>query len=367
MKHMSKYFLVAVAYSTPSYAMQQVNPMEKILDQQARHEQAEQCAQDLRDYIDRDILNIDTNGFFRAAVGKYYSAARGESLVTQDQIIAEINKIESRIPSTVDRELVVTKLRIKHSLFNHLIERIVVAQVNRLETVDGHNIDYISNSQRIIPEGLSSSISSLVKMEVLQSYKFKHGLYKHLPIVPFNKNDEIHYVPLIGHKTSIDISHDKLLISHDNRYLKAIDYLGGVVVWDMERGDLADEVSGNIVWSRLKEDNHHCNAQRVLNQDGTYLATPGLAWAFGTDEMHMIINKINSNYRSVPVIVLFKRPTIESHLCQQAFIRSKGNLSVLIALRDSQSVEQLTGFPAINLKNMIDQEIEKLTGQSAKL
>lgn len=366
---MKQYAMVVIASSGIFLgAMEEQNPFVKIDKQQERYKRADKCAEEIRDKIDEEMLGINKSGWFRPIVGTYYSNSRSSSAIVCNGVVDDIKIIESFMPSTDDRELVMNALMRKHKLFSCLMDKLVEDEARRLNSVNGCTINQVFDA---IP-GLSQPINDFVKTKALANYQWeKQGYTNNLAGMPFDKEEEIHFVPLFGHQADIDLEHDQLLMSNDSKYLRAADNFGNSVIWDMENGN---QINCNQIythpslktWTRRDEDNHHCKRQRVLDMNGTYLATPGMALAFGSNGIHHIQNKMRKEYQ-FSVIMLFVRPTAESSLCQDAFVNSKGDVQALTTLQTSQLVNKLKGFPAVKLKLLIAQELENLKNQQSKL
>jgi hypothetical protein len=179
---------------------------------------------------------------------------------------------------------------------------------------------------------------------------------------------DIHFAPLFGH-SHIYIGDDRLLMSSDSKYLRAIDNEQKAIIWNMQTGEQihvneVENVSNSYSWTRLDEDDpyNRYKGERVIDRNGKYLATPGMYFG-GSDSMRAIQNKMRSNY-SFPVIMLFVKPTVESQLCQDAFLQSKDDEEELKALQLSQTVNKLEGLPARNLKSLIVEALKNLHNQA---
>jgi hypothetical protein len=77
--------------------------------------------------------------------------------------------------------------------------------------------------------------------------------------------------------------------------------------------------------------------------------------------MHAIFSAVDEARYPFPVLVLFVKPTIESSLCLDAFINSKGNKHALEALFSSETLKKVKGFPAEHLKALIRKELALLS------
>jgi len=349
-------------------------PLERANQEQSNYQKVDQVAEAMRNNIDKNILGLNTNdycilgininSYLRSFSGSYYSRCRKSQLLTEQEIIEEVNTITSYIPKNVDCVSVLPLLQQKHSLFAYVINRLVVNEVDRLNLVSGPTIDHIYNEKRVIP-GLSEPISNFVRKQALNAYySKKHNGETFLPVMNFNGEKDIHFAPLFGHSRALDLKGGELLISSDSKYVRAYDN-PKEIIWSVDNGNQVDsiDIPKNIVWTRGSGENYLCKQQRVIDRDGKCFVTPGMAPAFGSYSFHNIQYQVEKKY-SFPVIMLFVRPTIQSQLCQDAFICSKGNKEELKALQESQSVAQLKGLPAANLKHLIKEELDNLHTQA---
>jgi len=355
---MKRYVLfIIVSSSFLCYGMEE-NSFETIKKKQDHYNAADECAEEIRNRIDKEILGIDENRWFRSVLGTWYSLNKFSALTTSQEKAQLLDTIEKYIPSQQEFDLVVKALIERHSLVARLMNGLISEENKQLCNVNGATIDGLFNENRTF-YNLSPLMSSFIKKQALAQYKAHNLLTDFLPIIPFDKDDEVHYIPLSGHKQPINLELDKLLMSSESKYLRAIDPTGDVIVWDMESGKAVENINiTNMIWTRYAEDNHHCTRQRVIDKNDKYLATPGMALAFGSEGIHKIQN-LYSDY-SFPIILLFIRPTIESYLCQIAFNNSKKDKDMLTALQDSETLKKVKGFPATNLQRLIEQELLKI-------
>ena len=145
-----------------------------------------------------------------------------------------------------------------------------------------------------------------------------------------------------------------LSLSSDEKYVQGCVGNGKVTIWDVETGVEADiDLHQHTVdWDK------QCFIDGYLvDEADSHLVvcghpySPLLGWRLG-----IMIDKYHKN---TPV-VLFKRPTLASFLCQQAFLNSQHDETELVKLRDSQAVANIKGFPRYNLLNLIDKTLKKM-------
>lgn len=365
---MKRYFVaILMGCNVFSCAMEQ-SPLERVraeqMHQQQSYDQAQKDAEIIRDKIDQHILGINTDGYLRSIAGTYYSKNKNASLTTQQEVVNEVDTIASYFPSSDAPDLTVSCLYHKHFLFAYLIDRLIGHEINNLKTVRGSSLDTILSKERKICA--LEPINQYVKKRALTMYSWqKQGSADYLPNMVFHGEKDIHFAPLFGHSVYFNLENDELLMSSDSKYLRA-QHRGNTIAWDMETAQLVDTTDiekSSIAWTRVYENDDHCRGQRVIDKNGKYLATPGMALAFGSSSIHAIQNSVRKNY-SFPVIMLFVRPTLESQLSQDALINSKENEEELRALQSSQLVNTLEGLPAVNLKSSIAEELKKLHNQA---
>lgn len=320
--------------------------------EQLKHYCADKNAEDLRNYIDTTILNIATNTFYQRSLGFcasyyycYFKHTNAESELAQ-------------IFNTQDyNSLTYEKLMSKHFLFSSLVKKAVTDRIARLSPITGLNLDMILAIQQtnILPQSLNSFIQKMTR----NIYRDTHGLNQPVTTISFDPENDIHYLCL--KECTELIPQNNLLMSPNSTYLRAEYSNGTSIIWNMKTGEIVSLTNENkINWTRLYESNDHCRNQRTIDRDQKYMATQGMTWAWGTDEVHSIIAKAQEN--SFPAIVLFKRPTFISHLCQTAFVNSKGNKYALEALKNSDTIRKLEDFPKKQLEDRIAQALKDCQG-----
>jgi hypothetical protein len=327
-----------------------------------------ECVEKVRDRIDTEMLGIvDKDSFLRGIIGTYYSYNKFSSLQSLQEITQTLGKVESYISLDMlseqqDYTLVLKALTEKHRLVANLINAVVNDEVKQLYNVTGYTVDQVFNKTIV---GLSPAMNSFMRKKNLDGYKQKIGLTDPIPTLPFDKEEEIHFIPLSGHKEAINLEEDKLLMSSDSKYLRAIDGDGNVTMWDMKSGNIVRDIDmSSIEWARYDEQNYYCKRERVIDKKHKYCATIGISFPLASRGIHDIRYKVEQQY-AVPVIMLLVRPTIASYICQEIFYRSKGDKKALKALQRSETFEKVKGFPATNLKYLIEQELLKI--RQAKL
>jgi len=334
---------------------------EAIMKKAQKHTKAEQIAQETRTYIDEKLLGIDTNSIFRSLAGTYYSYQMANALQKEQDINQELAKIEAfmqpKIKEIADDSfplLVDNLLMSKHHLFRSLINQRIDEKCNELKRVNGKTLDAHYND-RI--EG-SSPFKELIHQKALERYAQHKELNNYIGLLPFdNEENEIHQVPLCGY-IAYDLSYGHLLMSSNGSYLRGMNNQGNKIFWDMKTGlQAVVNDDSQLIWGRYNEEDHHCKSQRVIDQNQKYLVTGGVAPAFGSTGMRKIIESNEKKYSSLAIMTLFQRPTLKSSLCLDAFLNSQNDPEALQALKDSEVIKKIDGFPAINLKRLIDEKL----------
>ena len=321
-----------------------------------------ECAEKVRDRIDVEMLGIvDKDSFLRGMLGTCYSYNKFLSLQSPKEIATTLGDIQSYISASMlweqqNYESVLTAITKKHSFVALLVNAVINEEVKLLYNVTAYTIDQVFNRMIV---GLSPAMSNVMRKKILGYYKQKIGLTDFLPTLPFDKEDEIHFVPLSGHKEAINFEEDKLLMSSDSKYLRAIDGDGNVTMWDMENGNIIHDIDMNSMhWTRYDEHHYYCKRERVIDKKGDYCATTGISFPFASRGIHDIRYKVEKEY-SIPIIMLLVRPTIRSYICQEIFYKSKGDKKALEVLQNSETFKKVKGFPSTNLKYLIEQELLK--------
>jgi hypothetical protein len=306
------------------------------------------CVEYVRDKIDEDILGIDRNGWFRSFIGSYTSNRRASNLDLQ-RAINELERIESYLSvEACSRKPFYEQLAQRHWYAWSLINKVVEGEVNKFEAVRGSTIDTMFNSQKQIGN-LSHVMIALIeqKVKVENAKKLFERLDHRLADVPIYGNSNIHLTQL---SASDHVYGKDLATSVDSRYAKSTDINGETIIWDMENGCAVNISGDNIQWERRRsreEYDPHAVIDRA-DEHAIFLDSP------------LSITYVKTSGNGRYTMTLFKRPTPKSRLCQKALQNSYGNQEELHALLGSQTFKDLKGFPAANLKFLIDRELEKL-------
>lgn len=309
------------------------------------------CVERVRNVIDIDHLGMTRNIWLRGVIGSclsyYYS-----SVLSKEQIINEMNKIESQI-TLPDKELVLKKIAARHWYVNYLMQNLILDKVEEFNAVKGSTIDALYFPVH------ESAFKKIVHECALKKLFRKAGIKNPLSHVPV---DNIDIAVLYGHTD--DIHPNFLSMSCDGKYLLSTDRQKNEIVWDMEKGEKIDLDPASTQWiSGYKVDDE---GYFVIDNNNNYYATsvrfvenkedhsPLYGWDYVTSNNVPVQIKKNS-----PAIILFKRPQGVLHLCKIAFERGKDDDQELLALRESKSIQCVKGFPQNNLKQLITEQINQ--------
>ncbi len=323
----------------------------------------------IRDKIDQDHLGMSKDIWFRGIRGTCKSLYKSIGLA-QDAIEEEMLKIESYISVNADKELVLKKLEQRHRYVGCLLQVLVWAKIAEIEEVKGSTIDKLCMSTD------ETGFKKIVHAYALQKFFSDRDKHKYVDGSEWNwlmsnlsRSNDIHFTVLYEHKSAIQAS--TLATSSDGKYLQSTDCGGNKIIWDMQQGvkinnaDIQHECLEWVPasWCRDSGTKRHF----VLDETENYYATSnitdipqGMVFPYEAVWGVPVANLPVKIKENVPAIVLFKRPQEISYLCHQAFYKSKKSRDELIALRDSKSLAAIEGFPQKNLKNRIENSINKI-------
>jgi len=313
----------------------------------------------IRDAIDKRIFNIDEKTWFRSIKGSCKSFCNRQAFFNNPQIaIQELVTIESLIPTGFKSESFFQKLHERHWHFAFLVDELARDEVSQLHQVTSSTIDMLCDKTRIIP-GLSRKISTFIHTYAHNNYAKEVGLEKEIKKIPFGGkhhllgcyNDEIHFAAL----ETFQGEPWSLTMSDDDKYLRTITPHGKQTLWNLKTAQEAAEIVPS-----LEDETKQCFSNGYLvNKNDSLMAICGytrdIPVCFEID--YVIVDYYRLKNR-MPVM-LFMRPTLTSWLCQQIFLKNKNNKDQLIALRDSQAVKSIEGFPRQNLLQLIDKVLSK--------
>lgn len=324
------------------------------------------CAMDksnlnlVRDQIDESMLGVKVDSWGRSFTGSWASWKKSWSL--DDRIaINDLQQVESFVPTGCDKKEFYEKLVQNHWYFYALVQQAVQKETKALDAVSGSTIDKLLDPDRTIVN-LSAAMSSFVKQKATPEL-FTRIDYRLADQRIFFDDSDIHLTPLFA-KEYVNVGDGNLVTSPDGKYARSIDDGGNNVVWNLESGCSVNINDQDIAWERIR----------------SWEAYDEHAVIDGIDEHAIFTNvRIHTLLSSFPrhisfakesekggyLMVLFKRPTKESRLCNAAFKNSRGNRDELLQLLNSRTLKKIEGFPAENLRFLINKELDGL--QQAKL
>jgi hypothetical protein len=245
------------------------------------------------------------------------------------------------------------------------MKKLVECEIKKFENVTAEGIDLLLDKKRIIL-GLSESVSELVKQMGREEYASKKKIAERISYIPLDPKEDIHWMPLFGHTMDVDLHRNKLSLSSDSKYVRAIDSDFNVFIWNTETGELVSLYDSEIVWQNRRPSDLLYSQQSICNISETCFVVQGYAPIYGPRELYEIDYNPRKK-RNEPALLLMRRPTVESSLCQDVFKRSKMNQEALMALLHSESVKNLAGLPGLKLQYLIQKQLEALKAQQAKL
>lgn len=325
------------------------------------------CAMDkpevslIRDQIDEKMLEVKPGSWGRSLKGYFASAKKSWSLDEQ-ATFKDLQDIESYVPEGSDKKEIYETLYQRHLYFYYLVEQASQVEAKTFDTVSGSTIDGTMNklhdSQRTIGNlspVMSSLITQLAKPKVFERIDCPVN-HQHI----YWEDLDIHLRPLFAQK-HVSIRYGGVGTSLDGKYAKSMDEAGNSIIWNLEKGHKEDIDGHGIAWEWVDFRENY-----TVDRYGKYaiFANPCYYGSLGTaypKDLSLIKNVDAGGY----MMLLFKKPTRESRLCAAAFKNSRGNKEELVQLLNSETFKKVQGFPAENLKYLINKELEGL--QQAKL
>lgn len=324
---------------------------------------ADTCAADIRDRIDRDHLGVNEDACFRRLSGSLFSWFRNKFL-TYKIATKEMNKIESYIPKDADKKSVLQKLVAQHWYMNYLMQALVCQKVEELDDITGRTIDRLYSDELY---GVSDENGA---KKIASKLFFDNAIGKKLIDIMPTVLSNIHFTILYGPHGNINPS--SLGMSANGKYLRATDDDNIHSIWDMKTGEIINSLQiENIEWIRRHKyvDYEHKNnallggyscmfeeRYRVIDNDDNYCAMVTNSYMPIDSEFFPIDAAHNRK-----AIVLFKRPEVASYLCQKAFDNSYIRFAELVQLSGSKAFNAVEGFPQKNLERIISNRIQQLT------
>ena len=316
--------------------------------------------EEICDTIDKNHLKLDyrKNSWFKPIVGAIYSYYKSHFL-NKEIATAEIETIESYIPSHINKADALNGLVEKHWYVDYLMQLLLKEKLDELEQVTGSTIDALYKPDFTND---NTDIKEIIYQTASTTFFSASGIYKPIYYIP-NRNNDIHYTVLYGHIH--EINPHSLIMSSDGNYLRTKDYNKQSIIWDTKNG-IQTTLNKNkkITWRSgsyrdftMDINKNYCAIS--INNSG--IATGEGHSPSSLEEMERPGKlRVKVDYRK-PAIVLYKCPEEISHLCQNAFYKSKNDLAELTALLNSNSMQAIEGFPRKNLQKLIASRVSQLS------
>lgn len=345
-----KYYILALLMSG---AFSCVVSMDK---EQANTQTLFEC---LRDKIDED-LGVK-NSWVRSLAGAYASRSKASQLDMQGATY-ELDKIESYVPATYSKSSIYEHLWNKHVYFYALINKLAEHESAQFQNVTGSTIDQLIDPQRKIT-GLSEVMNSFVQQKV-RPFVFDRLNCRLADQHIFFDGLDIHLKPLFAEKY-VNVARGNLLTSTDGKYAKSTDDASNSIIWNLESGCHENIDDRDIIWERLSNRRESYDNDAVIDRVDRHAIFTNARYHTLLASYPRDITFAKESDNGGYLMVLFKKPTKESRLCNAAFKNSRGNREELLHLLNSETLKKVEGFPAENLKLLINKELSGM--QQAKL
>ncbi len=307
----------------------------------------------LRDRIDED-LGVK-NSWFRPLVGSYASWSKASTLDTQGAI-QELKNIESYVQGECFSQQIYHGLAERHGYVGALVNKLVQHEIEQFKNVKGSTIDTVFDSQRRIGD-LSPALIAAIRQKVKPEI-FNHLDHRLADNEIFFSGPDIQLTPLWA-KKRVNVDGGMLVTSIDSKYAKSTDLDGNTVIWDLQNGCNINIDDRDIKWER-KRSREEYDPHAVIDAADEHAIFTDVRFHSLLASYPRHIDFVKKEGADGYLMVLFKRPTKESRLCRQAFLNSCGNKEELHQLLNSKTFKKIEGFPATNLKLLIDKELQNI-------
>lgn len=342
-----KYFLyILLCNSINFFAMELDNQTTKIITQQANIIHAE---------IDKKCLGIDQDSRFKTfthAVLSYYQTSR----LSYEQVIQKIKDVENCITENIATtnltsdmtDKIFEKLSNTHWYVNYLAAAYIQEQLKNFETVTCSTIDQLLYPKFTNdPYGTKKMFHQKASTLFAETFKLTDKLWR----ITYQTFGKIHYTVLYGHKTDIDPN--SITISKNNKYLKTTDKNNITITWDIKEGRQI-KLQQDIEWQSNNDLKYSPSC--IIDTTDTYAACcingkgfSGKFTAAKPAEIGIVPIPIEFE-KDKPAVVLFRRPTLASYLCQELSDNNKNDKTQLAILKNTQSFKSIEGFPRKKLE-----------------
>jgi hypothetical protein len=319
----------------------------------------------IRDIIDKKHLQIDTDNWFRPTRGVFWSFYKIARLPSE-QVNDELTAIESYIP-VQDKEYFLQKLADRHHYVDMLLQIAVCRKWEEIQNnIKGSTVDSFFYPPK------QNGFKKMVHIRALENYfstikinsEVEHSVY--LSIMSHSSGSENTHATILYGNSGFEIDKDSLAMSSDSKYLRAVDFGGNEIIWDMETGKricLTNREKFSIRWTNSL--GKTIRMRRFFEGEiysAVLLDEKDIADAVRLEKSDLAYAPYLSNNLKEwthKAIVLHKTPQKEAYFVQEVFDNSNSK-EELFALLSSRTFAAIKGFPKENFKTHIRAKINKL-------
>lgn len=342
-----KFFLCSLLLNSINFFAMKSDSITKQINQQAKVIHAE---------IDKKILGIDSDSYFKATIESlksYYHT----SYLSDEQIIEKMQKVENCITENIKTTnltndmtyMILEKLSNTHLYVGYLVQAYIQKYIKNFANVTCSTLDQLLYPKFANdPYGTKKMFHQKASTLFAETFNLNDKLWK----ITYQTFGNIHYTVLYGHK--VDIDPNSMTISKNNKYLKTTDKNHITITWNIKEGKQI-KLQQEIEWQSNNDLKYTPDC--IIDTTNTYAACciNGRGFSF---EKFTAAKPTDIGIISIPiifeknesVIVLFKRPTLASYLCQELFDNNKNDKLQLAILRNTQSFKSIEGFPRKRLE-----------------
>jgi hypothetical protein len=277
--------------------------------------------EELRDQVDEQCLGMKKNIWLRGIRGSVWSNLQ-YNCITQSQGNAQLHDIDSFFEHSKKDEIL-RKLAQRHWYVGYLMNNLIQQKSEAFDKIKGSTLDLLYKC----PDD-ANTVNKIAHDKARTDFFNKSCVNKTwmAEILPMGTLDDIHWTVLYGHKAKI--KEDSLCMSSDGKYLRSTDCSNATMIWDMENGtEFLGNMPEKIQWSR----SHSPDGRKYCVTDKLQQYYAVIACYYGFGEKYPYKSTMDQETpKNLPVIiekrgqpigaaiVLFKKPTEASYICQQA-------------------------------------------------